>query len=151
MTCLSLHQPWATLLRRGAKRCETRSGRTEYRGPLLIHACVSFPPAARALCQMEPFSDALLKAGITYWEQLPLGAVLGVAALVECYAAEVLRRLREPGTVRSGSDCYRGGQGGAPPRLVRATTFAMPGTLQPVPSRERQAIASVSGLPPGQR
>jgi eukaryotic-like serine/threonine-protein kinase len=47
MKCLSLHQPGATLLTLGAKRYETRSWRTEYRGPLLIHASVSFPPAAR--------------------------------------------------------------------------------------------------------
>ncbi len=66
MKCLSLRQPWATLLLLGEKRHETRPWRTEYRGPLVIRASVSFPPAAHALCQMEPFGSALLKAGITY-------------------------------------------------------------------------------------
>ncbi len=44
MEYLSLHQPWATLLLLGAKRYETRSWRTDYRGPLLIHTSVAFPP-----------------------------------------------------------------------------------------------------------
>ncbi len=33
MKCISLIQPWATLIIHGAKRFETRSWRTPYRGP----------------------------------------------------------------------------------------------------------------------
>lgn len=38
MKCISLWQPWASLVVFGAKEYETRSWYTSYRGPLLIHA-----------------------------------------------------------------------------------------------------------------
>lgn len=38
MKALTLHQPWASLIAVGAKRIETRSWSTTYRGPLAIHA-----------------------------------------------------------------------------------------------------------------
>lgn len=38
MKCLTLHQPYATLLGLSVKRIETRSWSTRYRGPLAIHA-----------------------------------------------------------------------------------------------------------------
>ncbi len=50
MKRLSLIQPWATLILSGAKRFETRSWRTPYRGPLAIHAGGRFPSLAKSLC-----------------------------------------------------------------------------------------------------
>src|SRR4051812_42520238 len=44
---LSLTQPWASLVAIGAKQIETRSWRTHYRGPLLIHASAGFPGECR--------------------------------------------------------------------------------------------------------
>ena len=38
MKALTLYQPWATLIAIGAKKIETRSWGTNYRGPLAIHA-----------------------------------------------------------------------------------------------------------------
>lgn len=38
MKAITLTQPWATLVAIGAKRIETRSWATRYRGPLAIHA-----------------------------------------------------------------------------------------------------------------
>ncbi len=38
MKALTVMQPWATLVALGAKRIETRSWSTSYRGPLAIHA-----------------------------------------------------------------------------------------------------------------
>lgn len=38
MKVLSLMEPWATLIRAGQKRVETRSWKTAYRGELYIHA-----------------------------------------------------------------------------------------------------------------
>lgn len=37
MKALTLYQPWASLVAIGAKRIETRSWNTKYRGPLAIH------------------------------------------------------------------------------------------------------------------
>ncbi len=83
--CISLTQPWASLIAIGVKSTETRSWRTWYRGPLLIHAAKGFPRWARDLCNREPFATVLLEAG--YADpgssqvdpaQLPLGAILAV-------------------------------------------------------------------------
>ena len=38
MTCLTMHQPWASLLVYGIKRAEGRGWNTDFRGRLWIHA-----------------------------------------------------------------------------------------------------------------
>ena len=38
MTCLTMHQPWASLLVYGIKRAEGRGWTTDFRGRLWIHA-----------------------------------------------------------------------------------------------------------------
>lgn len=38
MTCLTMHQPWASLLVYGIKRAEGRGWSTDFRGRLWIHA-----------------------------------------------------------------------------------------------------------------
>jgi hypothetical protein len=85
MKSLSLSQPWATLVVCGAKRLETRSWRTLYRGPLVIHASKKFDAAAQVLCRQEPFVSLLRDAGIERSDLLPLGAVVGVVALLDCF------------------------------------------------------------------
>ena len=77
----SLTQPWATLVATGAKRIETRSWRTPYRGWLGIHASKGFPPWAQALCDEEPFVSAL--HGLTAAD-LPRGALVGGVRLLDC-------------------------------------------------------------------
>ncbi len=91
MRAITLTQPWACLVAIGVKSTETRSWRTWYRGPLLIHAAKGFPRWARDLCNREPFAAVLLEAG--YADpgsgqvdpaQLPLGAILAVCNLKHC-------------------------------------------------------------------
>lgn len=85
MKALSLTQPWATLVAIGAKRVETRSWPTNYRGPLAIHAAKTFPRWARDLCDELPFADALwdfLPDGTA--ASLPRGAIVAVARLAGC-------------------------------------------------------------------
>jgi hypothetical protein len=84
MKCLSLIQPWATLLIGGKKRFETRSWQTSHRGPLLIHASKRMPDAARNLCLSEPFKSTLLALGITNPAELPRGMILGTIILDDC-------------------------------------------------------------------
>ena len=43
MICLTMHQPWASLLVYGIKRAEGRGWNTDFRGRLWIHAGRSFP------------------------------------------------------------------------------------------------------------
>ena len=95
MKCLSVLQPWATLLVFGAKRYETRGWHTGHRGPLAIHAARKFPPAARALCGREPFRALLRAAGFDGWGRLPRGAVLGTVELLDCTLVEELGPVEE--------------------------------------------------------
>jgi hypothetical protein len=87
MKCLSLTQPWASLVATGAKKIETRSWRTDYRGPLAIHASAEFPTHIRLLCFTEPFYGALKKANLNANHRpekvLPLGAILAVGELAD--------------------------------------------------------------------
>ena len=78
MKVITLTQPWASLVALGAKRIETRSWTTSYRGPLYIHAAKGFPEDARELCFEEPFRTAL---GRLSPADLPRGAVLASAYL----------------------------------------------------------------------
>src|SRR5689334_18391016 len=84
MKCLSVIQPWASLIVAGAKRFETRSWCTSHRGPLAIHAARTFPEPARDLCLEEPFRSILVDMSVKSWFDLPVGAVLGTVRLVDC-------------------------------------------------------------------
>lgn len=86
---ITLTQPWATLVALGAKRIETRSWATSYRGPIAIHAAKGLADLGgerglAALCAREPFRAALLAGGVTSAQQLPRGAIVAVAELVDC-------------------------------------------------------------------
>src|SRR5437660_260684 len=89
MRALTVAQPWASLIVLGVKRLETRPWRTEYRGPLLIHAARAFPAAARTLCRGDPFRSLLAAAGLDA-AGLPLGAVVGGVELLDCVRVEDL-------------------------------------------------------------
>jgi hypothetical protein len=91
MKTITLTQPWATLVAIGAKRIETRSWSTSYRGPLAIHAAKG--PGAHGWMQLQhmcrnvdPFASTLahLIEGEHVADRLPLGAVVAVAELVDC-------------------------------------------------------------------
>lgn len=76
---LTLHQPWATLIAVGAKRIETRSWGTNYRGLLAIHAGKN--PAYFDLINTEPFSS-VLNAADALDNHLPTGAIVAICELV---------------------------------------------------------------------
>lgn len=102
MLCLSLWQPWASLLVGGVKRVETRGWPIKHRGPLLIHAAKRWDGSTARLCLGEPFRPALRACGIDIppaghefthadvsamkagWN-LPFGKVVGRVNVVECY------------------------------------------------------------------
>lgn len=84
MKTLSVWQPWASLIAIGAKRIETRSWATRYRGPLAIHAANSFPKLARDLCGDDPFTFDLVKGGYMGPDTLPRGVVVAIVKLAEC-------------------------------------------------------------------
>jgi hypothetical protein len=60
MKAISITQPWATLIAQGAKRIETRSWKTSYRGPLAIHASKGLPGWVADVVRSNPqFAAAL--------------------------------------------------------------------------------------------
>ena len=80
MKCLTIRQPWATLIALGEKQFETRSWRTSYRGELAIHAGMTIDTA---VCRMEPYQSVLARHGFTA-ENLPKGAIIAVSRLADC-------------------------------------------------------------------
>lgn len=87
MKALTLTQPWASLMALQAKRIETRSWYTSYRGELIIHAAKGFPKWAKETC--EEFEQALggLKA-----DQLPRSVGLCVVRLIACIRTEDMHK-----------------------------------------------------------
>lgn len=86
MKGLSLWQPWASLVAWREKAIETRPWGTSYRGPIAIHATQLFPRDAIELCHQEPFRFALKAAGVVQPADLPRGAIVAVARLVDILA-----------------------------------------------------------------
>lgn len=100
MKVLTLTQPWATLVAIGAKRVETRSWETLYRGPLLIHAAAGYGKggmrAHKELCGTEPFRSVLNEALRSWHEKridlrdmaehpfMLMGAIVAVCQLHDC-------------------------------------------------------------------
>jgi len=75
MKCISILQPWASLVALGHKRIETRSWNTKYRGELLIHASKKKPTDPYLY---DTLHDIATNAGlIRNWSELPYGAIIG--------------------------------------------------------------------------
>ena len=111
MKAITLTQPWATLVAIGAKRIETRSWGTSYRGPIAIHAAKGFPGSAKDLCSSRVFLRALgwpecpdkltqewLDDNARRIKALPLGCVIATANLVHCMDTDLIRRYVQPFT-----------------------------------------------------
>jgi activating signal cointegrator 1 len=115
MKAISLWQPWASAVAVGAKRVETRSWATGYRGPLAIHAARRF--VWRELCAFHSswnWTGALwalrwgMQPGLPKeWRdapletKLPFGAVVAVCELVDCrptdsFTVAELKTTRQP-------------------------------------------------------
>ena len=87
MRAITLWQPWASLIACGAKRYETRSWVTKYRGPIAIHAATKDPKAIfktlplNVKVAMSPY----LIEHYLFWDDIPRGAIVATAELVECW------------------------------------------------------------------
>ncbi len=109
MKALTLTQPYATLISIGAKKIETRSWYTTYRGRIAIHAAKGFGDLGGKrsyldLCSKEPFKSILIAymeakcapnfltpmdpiSDATYL--LPFGAIVATAFLDRCEPIEI--------------------------------------------------------------
>lgn len=80
MKALTVKQPWAWTIVAGYKDVENRSRRTNFRGPLLIHAGAELDPAGFQFLWEAGLYKALPK-------DLPLGGLVGMANVVDCTKA----------------------------------------------------------------
>jgi hypothetical protein len=90
MKCLSLMQPWATLIAIGSKQIETRSWKTNYRGELYIHASMR---TDKKILKEKPFSQVLENI------DLPNGYIIAKCQLVDCVEMtdELIKQVKEQG------------------------------------------------------
>jgi hypothetical protein len=99
---LTIHQPWASLIAAGVKTIETRDRRTNYRGSILIHAGRRLYTAAdkhhdRHLWDLTYDAlDGLERSYGIY--DLPYGAVVATAQLVDCVPMWPYGHTSDPGT-----------------------------------------------------
>lgn len=88
---ISLLQPWASLVELERKRYETRSWRTDYTGPLFIHAsAAALPVAMIRKCHSDPFHSALTSHYPNHIA-LPKGQVIALVRLIRCHRVERVR------------------------------------------------------------
>lgn len=90
---LSLHQPWASLIALGAKKYETRSWPTNYRGDLLICATKNFKAAEQGWNSSSIIQSALSLRGFKQWQDLPFGQAIALVYLEECISTTKLAEL----------------------------------------------------------
>lgn len=91
MKCLTIRQPWATLIALGEKQIETRTWRTAHRGELAIHAGMQ---VNKAICRTEPYQSLLACHGYTA-DNLPTGKIIAVSRIADC--CEVTPELAQQG------------------------------------------------------
>lgn len=103
MKVLTIRPPWADAVACGAKRFETRSWATAYRGPLAIHAGMGAGKQVECCLRQMEFQRALGPLvgnrcdleGARAWngitpEQVHRGAIVAVCRLEDCIRCETL-------------------------------------------------------------
>lgn len=88
MKAITLYQPWASAIAVGLKHFETRSWRTQYRGPLAIHAAKETP--SRVIKAMGESNYLALQADVQIaspeegFPALPTGCIVTTGILAAC-------------------------------------------------------------------
>lgn len=85
--CLSLHQPWASLLVRGVKRVEGRTWYTSHRGRLWI-AATAKRPSPQEISELEATYRMLLGKDVEFPSDYPSGCLLGCVDVTDCLSQE---------------------------------------------------------------
>lgn len=107
MKVLSMIQPWASLFVLREAEYETRSWKTNYRGPLAIHTSKKID---KAVCNHVAIQSLLGKHGYTN-QNLPTGMIIAVCNLENCL--KVIENnetwaVLEDGRIVSGNDYILG-------------------------------------------
>ncbi|KAL6342835.1 hypothetical protein AAG906_016854 [Vitis piasezkii] len=96
--CLTLHQPWASLLVYGIKRVEGRSWPAPLRGRLWIHAASKVPDSDTIKAMENFYREIYAVNGITdlkFPEHYPVSRLLGCVEVVGCVKCEELACWKE--------------------------------------------------------
>jgi hypothetical protein len=81
---LTVYQPWATLIARGIKHCESRSWQTHHRGLVLIHAAKTRHAWQRDMGKAPLFNRLFRDIEGVNADNLPIGAFVGMVNLHTC-------------------------------------------------------------------
>ncbi|KAI1889412.1 hypothetical protein AGOR_G00162610 [Albula goreensis] len=88
--CLSMHQPWASLLVTGVKRVEGRSWYSAHRGRLWIAAAAK-RPTPQEISQVEAQYRQLFCKEPRFPRDYPTGCLLGCVNMTDCLSQEQYR------------------------------------------------------------
>ncbi|KAF7703324.1 activating signal cointegrator 1 isoform X1 [Silurus meridionalis] len=88
--CLSMHQPWASLLTCGIKRMEGRTWYTSHRGRLWIAAAAK-RPTPQEIAQVEAMYRQIYKQDLQFPKDYPTGCLLGCVNMIDCLSQEQFR------------------------------------------------------------
>ncbi|KAG7584518.1 PUA-like superfamily [Arabidopsis suecica] len=92
--CLTMHQPWASLLVHGIKRIEGRSWPAPIRGRLWIHAASKVPDEATIKAMEEFYQEIYAVDGITdiqFPQHYPVSRLIGCVEVVGCVTSDELQ------------------------------------------------------------
>ncbi|KAL9225191.1 hypothetical protein vseg_001141 [Gypsophila vaccaria] len=92
--CLTMHQPWASLLIHGIKRVEGRSWPSPITGRLWIHAASKVPEPETIKAMEDFYREIYAVNGITdikFPENYPISRLLGCVEVVGCIKCEELQ------------------------------------------------------------
>lgn len=85
--CLSMHQPWASLLVKGIKRVEGRTWYTSHRGRLWIAAAAK-KPTAQEIAEVEAMYYHIYRKETRFPKDYPTGCLLGCVNVTDCLSQE---------------------------------------------------------------
>ncbi|XP_042263245.1 activating signal cointegrator 1 [Thunnus maccoyii] len=89
--CLSMHQPWASLLVKGIKRVEGRTWYTSHRGRLWIAAAAK-KPTPQEIAEVETMYRHIYRKEPRFPKDYPTGCLLGCVNVTDCLSQEQFRQ-----------------------------------------------------------
>lgn len=132
MKCISLWQPWASLMAIGAKRIETRSWSTWHRGLLAIHAAKKWSRELEVMTAGEPFVSCLRDE-----RELPMGAIVCLVNLRAIHSTgDIFSRINSISVQERAFGDYSPGRYG----WVTDGVYRLP---RPIPYRGAQGVFDV--------
>jgi hypothetical protein len=84
MRALSIRQPWASLIVYAGKNVENREWKTNYRGPILIHASKGMTKAEKENAFECAEFDCDVSPALLASMPMERGAVIGIAKITDC-------------------------------------------------------------------